>query len=54
MPSSAWKTRRRPEPSPAAASTRPPEGGFVAFPQGSLAPQARAGSDPRQVADGLA
>ena len=32
----------------------PPEGGFVAFPQGSLAPQARVGSDPRQVAEGLA
>ncbi len=25
----------------------PPEGGFVAFPQGYLAPQARAGSNPR-------
>ena len=32
----------------------PPEGGLVAFPQGSLAPQARAGSDPRQVAKRLA
>ena len=25
----------------------PPDGGFIAFPQGSLAPQARAGSDRR-------
>ena len=32
----------------------PPRGGFVAFPQGYIAPQARAGSDTRQVAKGLA
>jgi len=45
MASSASRTMRRPEPSPAASFTRR-VGGFVAFPQGSIAPQARAGSDP--------
>ena len=42
---SASRITRRPEPSPADSSTRR-AGGFVAFPQGSFAPQARAGSDP--------
>ena len=32
----------------------PAAGGFGAFPQGSVAPQARAASDPRQVAEGVA
>ena len=53
MPVSAARTTRRPETSPAASFTRR-AGGFVAFPQGSIAPQARAGSDPGPVAEGLA